>query len=232
VKDLDSFARFLEVAALMNGQVVNVAGIARDAGVPRQSVQRYFDTLVGTLIGVWLPAWRPRRKVKEVAHPKFYFFDPGVVRAILGRVRDPLESMERGQLLETLVLHELRAWMSIGNTGGSLSYWRTPSGSEADFIWTRGVQAVGVEVKAAKEWKPDHGRVLNELLDEKVVQRAFGVYLGREAQRRGKLEILPLAEFMRRLTSGKVLAPGSSSAALVAIQGQRRRPRSSRRTRR
>jgi predicted AAA+ superfamily ATPase len=232
VKDLDSFARFLEVAALMNGQVVNVAGIARDAGVPRQSVQRYFDTLVGTLIGVWLPAWRPRRKVKEVAHPKFYFFDPGVVRAILGRVRDPLESVERGQLLETLVLHELRAWMSIGNTGGSLSYWRTPSGSEADFIWTRGAQAVGVEVKAAKEWKPDHGRVLNELLDEKIVQRAFGVYLGREAQRRGKLEILPLAEFMRRLTSGKVLPTGSSSAALVAIQRQRRRARSSRRTRR
>jgi predicted AAA+ superfamily ATPase len=222
VKDLDSFARFLEVAALMNGQVVNVAGISRDAGVPRQSVQRYFDTLVGTLIGVWLPAWRPRRKVREVAHPKFFFFDPGVVRALLGKLRDPLESAERGHLLETLVLHELRAWMSIGNTGGTLSYWRTPSGSEADFVWTRGASSVGIEVKSAKQWKGEHGRVLHEMLEEKVVQKAFGVYLGREALKKGKLEILPLEGFLRRLEAGKVLSTGDGSAVLAAARRQRR----------
>ena len=67
VKSLASFTRFLEVAALMNAQVTNVAGIARDAAVARPTVQGYFDILVDTLIGTWLPAWRPRAKVKEVA---------------------------------------------------------------------------------------------------------------------------------------------------------------------
>ena len=43
VRRLDSFARFLQVAALMNGQVANVAGIARDAAVARPTVQGYFD---------------------------------------------------------------------------------------------------------------------------------------------------------------------------------------------
>lgn len=207
VKDLDSFARFLEVASIVNGQVVNVASLARDAGVARPTVQRYFDVLVGTLIGVWLPAWRPRRKVKEVAHPKFYFFDTGVVRALQQRLRDPLAVEERGALVETWILHELRAWMSIGNIGGELSYWRTPNGSEVDFVWTRGKNAVGIEVKAASQWRGEHAQPLREMLEEGVVQRAFGVYLGREVLRQANIEVLPVREFLRRLHAGEVLRP-------------------------
>lgn len=205
VKNLDSFTRFLEIAAVMNAQVVNTAGIARDAGVPRPTVQRYFEVLVDTLIGVWLPAWRPRAKVKEVAHPKFYFFDTGVVRALLQRLREPLEGAERGHLLETLVLHELRAAISIANIGGTLSYWRTPSGSEVDFVWTRGAKSVGIEVKASTTWRSEFGVSLEEMRAERVVQRAFGVYLGREALKRKGVDVLPLVEFLRRLAVGEVL---------------------------
>jgi predicted AAA+ superfamily ATPase len=81
VRRLDAFTRFLDVAALANGQVTNLAGLARDAAVARPTVQGYFETLTDTLIGTFLPAWRARAKVKEIAHPKFFFFDPGVVRA-------------------------------------------------------------------------------------------------------------------------------------------------------
>jgi predicted AAA+ superfamily ATPase len=205
VKNLDSFTRFLEIAAVVNGQVVNVTGIARDAGVPRPTVRRYFDTLVDTLIGVWLPAWRPRRKVKEVAHPKFFFFDTGVVRGLLQRLRDPLESAERGHLLETFVLHELRAAIAIGNVGGTLSYWRTPSGSEVDFVWTRGRSSVGIEVKASMIWRGEFGAALQEMRTEGVVQRAFGVYLGLEPLKKHDVEVLPLVEFLRKLAAGQVL---------------------------
>jgi predicted AAA+ superfamily ATPase len=51
----------------MNGQVVNVANIARESSVPRATVQRYFDVLADTLIGFWLPAWQPRLKVRARA---------------------------------------------------------------------------------------------------------------------------------------------------------------------
>lgn len=124
--------RFLEVAALFNAQVVNVASAARDAGVARTTVQGYFETLVDTLIGTWLPAWRPRARIKETAHPKFYLFAPGVVRALAGRLREPVERAEQGPLFETYLLHELRAWMHQGRTGGELTYWRTPAGAEVD----------------------------------------------------------------------------------------------------
>jgi uncharacterized protein len=136
VRRLDSFARFLQIAALMNGQVSNLAGVARDAAVARPTVQGYFDILIDTLIAVRLPAWQRRAKVKEVATSKFYLFDCGVARALAGRLRDAIDGLERGFLLETWILHELRATIAYENIGGELRYRRTPrwisSGREAD----------------------------------------------------------------------------------------------------
>ena len=205
VRNLESFARFLEIASLMNGQVVNVAGIARDAAVSRPTVQGYFQTLVDTLIGFWLPAWRPRAKVKEVASPKFFLFDPGVARALAGRVREPLERAERGFLLETWILHELRAAMALQNLGGKLHYWRTPSGSEVDFVWTRGDHAVGIEVKAGATWRTGYGAVLKDLLHDAILTAAFGVYTGDKELKDASLSIKPLKSFLRELADGRVL---------------------------
>ncbi len=205
VKDLGSFSRFLEVAALMNGQIVNVASIARDAAVARPTVQRYFDTLIDTWIGVWLPAWRPHAKVKEIQHPKFYFFDPGVVNSLAGRLRDHLDKSEQGFLLETLVLHELRAAMTVRNCGGQLSYWRTPSGTEVDFIWSRAKTAIGIEVKLSPIWRREFGGALKELADARKLQKCYAVYLGTTRLKDGPIEVLPLKEMMRALVKGDVL---------------------------
>jgi predicted AAA+ superfamily ATPase len=180
VKNQDSFSRFLEIAGIANAQVTNVAGIARDAGVARPTVQGYFDVLVDTWIGSWLPAWQQRAKIKEVRHPKFYFSDPGVVRGVSGRLRSALTPDERGRLLETLVLHELRARIDIANCGGELRYWSTPSAAEVDFIWTRGARAVGIEVKASTVWRREFRRSLQALLEAKAVRRCFAVYGGSE----------------------------------------------------
>jgi predicted AAA+ superfamily ATPase len=205
VKHLVAFTRFLEVAAVMNGQAVNVAGIARDAAVARPTVQGYFDILIDTLVGIWLPAWRPRARVKEVRHPKFYFFDTGAVRALAGRLREPMGDQERGHLLETYVLHELRAYLNRAGCGGGLAYWRTPSGVEVDFVWSRGATIVGIEVKAATRWRSGDAAALKRLAEEKGLRRAFGVYLGRQSLRDGPVLVLPLGEFLRRLAQGNVV---------------------------
>jgi predicted AAA+ superfamily ATPase len=205
-KDVTAFARFLQVAALCNGQRVNVAGVARDAGVARPTVARYFEVLVDTLIGFWLPAWRPRARIKEVQHPKFFLFDTGVARGLAGRLREPLEAAERGPLSETLVLHELRAAVNRQNLGGTFSYWRTPSGSEVDFVWERAERRVGIEVKAATQWRKEHGNALADLLAAGSLTAAFAVYRGeRRLQDRG-ITVLPVLEFARELTAGRILA--------------------------
>jgi predicted AAA+ superfamily ATPase len=81
VRGLPSFARFLPIAALFHGQVLNVASLARDSGVPRSTVQTYLEILHQTLLSFHLEAYRPRLRVKEVAHPKTYWADAGLVRA-------------------------------------------------------------------------------------------------------------------------------------------------------
>lgn len=205
VKRLDAFARFVQVAALANAQVTNVSAIARDAAVARPTVQGYFETLVDTLLGVWLPAWRPRAKVKEVAHPKFYFFDTGVARAAGGRLREPLEREERGRLLETYVLHELRAYVARAAIGGELFYWRTPSGTEVDFVWARGDRAVAIEVKAKERWDPRQAQALRALGGTVRLEKCFGVYLGARALRDGGALVLPLEDLLEKLHAGEVL---------------------------
>ena len=205
VRNLDSFSRFLEIAALMNGQIVNVAGISRDAAVARPTVQGYFAVLMDTLIGVRVPAWRKQARVKEVGAPKFYLFDPGVARALAGRLREPLEGVERGFLLETWILHELRAAMARLDTGGQIHYWRTPGGSEVDFVWTRADHAVGFEVKAATRWKKEYGVALKSLIAGGNLDAGFGVYTGAEELKDGPLRILPLKRFFVELTEGRLL---------------------------
>jgi predicted AAA+ superfamily ATPase len=83
--------------------------------------------------------------VREAVRPKFYFFDSGVVRTLSNRIREPLSDFEKGPLLETLVLHEIRSAIAYLNVGGEISYLRTPEGVEIDFIWTRGDAAVANE---------------------------------------------------------------------------------------
>jgi predicted AAA+ superfamily ATPase len=205
VRSLDAFVRFLEVAALANAQVTNVASLARDAAVARPTVQGYFEVLTDTLVGAWLPAWRPRAKVKETSHPKFYLFDCGVARALAGRLREPLDGPERGTLLETLVFHELRARIAHAGIGGNLSYYRTPAGSEVDFVWSRGRRGVGIEVKASSRWRPEWSRPATELHRGGALTECFGVYLGDRALKEGPLRVLPLREFAAELAAGRIL---------------------------
>ena len=96
-RSIGSFSRFLEVAARQNGQVTNVAAIARDAAVGRSTVQNYFAILEDTLVGHWVHPWRLKRATKQVAHPKFYLFDCGVARALSGRLPYPPAPEEEGR---------------------------------------------------------------------------------------------------------------------------------------
>ncbi len=148
------------------------------------------------MIGTWIHPWQASARIKEVGHPKFYYFDTGIVRALRGTTREPLEKAERGSLLETLVLHELRAHMAILGTGG-----------EIDFIWRRGKRAIGIEVKASNRYRREESAILREFLERKLISSAYLVYDGKEILRDGALVVLPVREFMRQLAHGEVIPP-------------------------
>jgi predicted AAA+ superfamily ATPase len=208
VRKLEPFSRFLKVASIMNGQQVNLAALARDAGVSRPTAQGYFEVLEDTLIGFWLPSWRPKVKVKEVANSKFYFFDPGVVRALAGKLRETLSETDRGFLLETFLLNEIQAYISYNGIGGNIFYWRTPSGTEIDLIFESATDSkirIGFEFKSSKRWKSEYSRPLAEMIEDGILQKGYGVYLGGTAQLDRGVKIYDLATFLSLLWDGKIL---------------------------
>ena len=206
VRDLSGFSRFLEVAALAASQTTNVSGLARDAAVSRETARGYFDILVDTLVGEWLPAYRPRAKVKEVAQPKFYWFDAGVLHGAAGGLDQPMPADWTGVLMEHLVLHELRAHMHYTGVKGSLGYWATPSGTEVDFIWWYGRKAVAIEVKSSARFRRvflDGIRALKSGFTGSV--RSYVVYRGQEELEVEGTRVLPVEHFLRRLHAGEIL---------------------------
>ncbi len=203
VRRLDSFSRFLEVVAHTSGQVVSLSSIARDVGAARTTVAGYFDVLVDTLLGFWLPAWKPRVKVKEVEHPKFYLFDTGVQRALQGLSRDMPERADRGHLFESWLVHEVRAAIAYAGVGGQLYYWRTPSGTEVDLIWQRGRRAIAFEFKSHASWRAQDSKGLDTLLENGAVQRAYGVYAGERSLREGSISVLSTNDFCKRIVDAE-----------------------------
>lgn len=204
-RNVDRFNRFLQVSALANGQVTNLANIARDSGMSRSTVTTHFSILEDTLMGAFLPAWQPRLKMRETGHPKFYFFDTGVFRELTDRGGESPTAEERGVLLETAVFHELRAAQEYQRKSGVLSYWRTHEGVEVDFVWTKGEKIVALEVKSSDTWKPTYGKGLNSLKSIcKSPATCLGVFTG---PRRLKLPfgyVYPFDEFSDLLHTGKI----------------------------
>jgi predicted AAA+ superfamily ATPase len=207
VRQIGAFARFLEVAARVNAQVVNVSGVARDAGVARQTVQDYFQILVDTLIGFWLPAWKSKPAVSEVSNPKFYLFDCGVTRHLAGRGHMPVLPEERGFLLETCLLHEIRAFLHYSELDYPVFFWRTHGGAEVDFVIEHPRGILALEVKASARWDRKFQGGLVRFRDDQRGRSVttLGVYTGERALQADQVRVLPWGQFLRRLWDGDIL---------------------------
>lgn len=204
-RNLPGFARFLPVAALMNGQAVNVSGIARDAGVARTTVQGYLEILEDTLLVHRLPAYESRLRVRERRAPKLYWVDPGVVRAVKRRFAEPAAE-ERGALLESWVLTTLRTYAGHRELFDSLSFWASHQRkSEVDFLLQRGDELLGVEVKATDRYHTGLLKGLRLLDALPGVARRVLVYTGERLFRSADgIEIWPARHFTERVADGSL----------------------------
>lgn len=154
VRNLDPFRKFLEVAAQCNGKIVNYSNIARDVGVEDKTVASFFSLLEDTLIGFFLEPFHHSFRKRLGATPKFYFFDPGVVRALSRRLSLPL--MERttgyGDAFEHFIILEIIRLASYFEPEYRFSYIRTPSDVEVDLVVERpGLQPLFIEIKSTDE---------------------------------------------------------------------------------
>lgn len=206
LRNLAGFSRFLEISARQNAQVTNLSNIGRDAGVHNTTVKGYFQVLVDTLVGNWLPAWKLKRSNKQVQQSKFYFFDCGVVRALTGRVAFEPSPEELGVLLETLVFNELRAYLAYRGLAYPMSYFRNYYGTEVDFLIETPGGYMAIEVKSATTWsrKFNSGfRSVKEALDP-IGVKSIGVFNGPRPALVHGIELYPVGVFLEELWSDRL----------------------------
>ncbi len=198
-RNVPAFSRFLRVAALCNARIVNFTNIGNDAQVPRTTVYEYFEILKDTLLLRELPAWKMSRKRKPLMSSKYYFTDVGVARALQGRAEFVPETPEYGDAVETYVAHELGAWIDY-ESPEPLAYWRSKASQEVDFIIG---DHTAIEVKAKAVVSPADLRGLVALAEESILRRYICVCLESRPRRVGRIEIIPLVDFLERLWSGE-----------------------------
>ncbi|MCC6221296.1 MAG: ATP-binding protein [Deltaproteobacteria bacterium] len=205
VRDIGHFSRFLSLASLVAGTQVNISALARDAGIGRDTVEGYFSIFEDTLLGSFLPAYRPRAKVKEVSKPKFYWFDSGVLHAAAGGFDAQMPKDWRGVLMEHWIYHELRAYLDYNRVRGQLGFWRTPSGTEVDFLWWYGNRAIAIEVKSSESFRREFLKGIYSLGASMDVEASYLVYLGKDRLLVENVNVVPVTDFLRDLSEGRVI---------------------------
>jgi predicted AAA+ superfamily ATPase len=199
-RNIPAFSRFLRVAALCNGKIVNFTNVSNDAQVARTTVYEYFEILRDTLVLHELPAWRKSKKRRPVASSKYYFFDVGVVGELQGREFRP-GTPEFGEAFETIIMHELLCFRDYVS-GEALSFWRSSSGFEVDFIIG---DHTAVEAKAKKNLSNQDIKSLLILAEEKKLKRYLCVSLEPRIRRVANVVILPYKKFLETLWNEEYL---------------------------
>jgi len=203
VRSLEVFTRFLDAAALANGQLLNFAQIGEDTGVPARTVREYFYLLADTLIGSLVEAFQPNKERKAVASARFYLFDVGVANHLMRR--GPLQrgSPEYGRALRHLIYLELSAYVSYRRLDAPIRFWGTHTGFEVDFV---AGDEVAVDVKPVEVVTERALKGLRALSAEGKFQRRIAVSLEPHPWKSDDgIEVFPVEEFLRKLWGGRIL---------------------------
>ncbi len=200
-RNLSAFSRFLESASFSQGSVLNISSISRECSVERKVVENYFNILEELLIAYKLPVFTKKAKRRMISHPKFYFFDVGIFRAI--RPKGPLDQPEEidGPALETLFLQEVKALNDYKELGYKIFYWRTSNNVEVDFILYGPKGLFAFEIKRSPRISKDSFTGLKAFLKDYPMAKAFYLYNGSRQLYQDNIEIIPLKKFFTNINN-------------------------------
>lgn len=209
VRNLASFARFLDVAGLTSGDMINMNNVARDCQAQRNTIQGYYQILVDTMLGYFIyPFHKKVRRDAITSMPKFYLFDIGIANYLARRTVNSLKGAAAGRAFEHIILMELIAYKGIHQKRFNIHYWRTKSGLEVDFILDDA--ALAVEVKISQYVKKEDLKGLKAFCEEFPSTKALVVSQDSEARRitfaNGQtVDIIPWQDFLKQLWAGRYL---------------------------
>jgi uncharacterized protein len=203
IRNATVFSQFLEAAAFSNGEMVNYTNIAAECGVSAPTIKEYFQILQDTLIGRFVPAYQKKPKRRVITAPKFYFFDVGIVNFLLKRGKIEMGTEVFGNAFEHFIYKEIYAHSSYSGLDYEISYWRTASQIEIDFVL--GKNEVAIEVKASNTINSRHLKGLKAFMEEYKVNHALLICNENLPRKQGDIWILPWRVFLEKLWGGELI---------------------------
>ena len=203
IRNINAFTQFLEAAAFSNGEMVNYTNIATECGVSHTTVKEYFQILVDTLIGRFVPAFQKKPKRRVIVAPKFYYFDIGIANNLLKRGKIEIGSESFGHAFEHFIYQELYAHSNYSDINYPISYWRTTSQIEVDFIL--GDHEVAVEVKGTDNVQSRHIKGLKSFSEEYKVKKLIVVSNDPLERKMGDITVMPWKVFLEKLWANKII---------------------------
>ncbi|MGZ3746571.1 MAG: ATP-binding protein [Pseudobdellovibrionaceae bacterium] len=153
-KNLEGFSRYLFSLASWSGRQIDQSKLSSEASVERTTASRYFEILEDTLLIHRVEPFSFKSHLggvrRIVKHPKFYFFDQGVLNALLQNFK--VDDLRKGLLFEHLIFNQILATAKGLDKISSirLSSYRTESGAEVDLILEFNNEIFAIELKCSK----------------------------------------------------------------------------------
>lgn len=203
VQNADEFVRFMEVAAIMDGEILNYENVASDCEVSANTVKAYYKILVDTLLGFEVPAYRKVIKRKLYKAPRFYYFDVGIANHLTKRYQLAPRTPEYGHAFEHLIMQEIAAYLGYTNSDEELTYWHTYENLEVDAVI--GDARVAIEIKSKEHIDHDDKKGVTEFAKEHPDTRQIIVSRDRISRRSGDVDLYYVTDFFKALWAGKII---------------------------
>lgn len=203
IRNISSFTRFLEAAAFSNGEIVNYTNIASDCGTSSPTVKEYFQILEDTLTASFLPSFQKRAKRRIVGAPKFYFFDIGIANYLLKRNNIEYGSEAFGRTFEHFIYLEILAHSKYSDLSYAISYWRTASQIEIDFVLGDG--EVAIEVKSTNFAQKRHFSGLKKFAVDYNTKKLILISNDTHPRQIDNITVMPWKHFLNELWSNNII---------------------------
>ena len=203
VQNVDEFVRFMEVAAIMDGEILNYENVASDCEVSANTVKAYYKILVDTLLGFEVPAYKKVIKRKLYKSPRFYYSDVGIANHLTKRYHLAPKTPEYGHAFEHLIMQEIVAYLGYTNSDEELSYWHTYENLEVDAVI--GDARVAIEIKSKEHIDHNDKKGVTEFAKEHPLAKQIIVSKDRISRRSGDVDLYYVTDFFKALWAGKII---------------------------
>lgn len=150
--DMTAFKRFLKLCAANVGSVLNVASLAKNAGISVVTANSWISILEASFVLLRLPPYYKNFSKRVIKSSKIYFCDTGLLCNLLNIFnREQLqESNLRGAIFENLIVIELMKAALFKGEEPQLYFWRDTNQNEVDLLRETDGKLEAIEIKSGE----------------------------------------------------------------------------------